>query len=192
MKILFYIEILATLFSLMGVYLAARNNVSTWPIGMIGVALLGYIFSETGLYAEAVLQVIYFFISLYGWWKWKSLDNGEQAKHYFHIPPSLLGSLLLIWLLSSSVFGYFLSQIQSSALPYLDTAMATGGILITWMMAKKYIAHWICWIVIDFSNIGIFLYKQLYITAFLYFCFGLMAIYGYQHWKKTLIAASSA
>jgi nicotinamide mononucleotide transporter len=192
LKILFYIEILATLFSLLGVCLAAQNKLSTWPTGMIGVALLGYIFSETGLYAEAVLQIIYFFISLYGWWTWRSLDEGEQAKHYFHIQTSLLGLLLLIWLLSTAVFGYLLSHIQSSALPYLDTAMAAGGILITWMMAKKYIAHWICWIVIDFANIGIFMYKQLYITSFLYFCFGLMAIYGYFNWKKTLTAASSA
>lgn len=176
------------MFSLLGVYLAARNNVITWPTGMIGVALLGYIFSEIGLYAEAGLQLVYFFISLYGWWKWKRFGSGEQAEHYFHIKASLLLMLIGIWVLSTGMIGYLLAQLQSSDIPYLDTAMATGGILITWMMAKKYIAHWICWIVLDFANIGIFLYKGLYVTAFLYFCFGIMAIYGYNNWKKTLKA----
>jgi nicotinamide mononucleotide transporter len=186
MSVNLIIEILATLFSTLGVWLAAKNKLMTWPLGMIGVAFLGYLFFQSQLFAEAGLQVFYLGMSLYGWWQWLRLGHHAQSNHYYNIPKIKFTIAVLIWIFSTVLLGYSLQNQTSTDLPYPDAAMACAGLIITWMMAQKYIQHWLCWIMIDLSNIGIFIYKELYITAVLYFIFAILAVYGYMNWKKTM------
>jgi hypothetical protein len=54
------------------------------------------------------------------------------------------------------------------------------------MMTKKLVENWIVWVVVDVVYIGMFIYKQLYVTSFLYFVFLVLAVMGYRQWKATL------
>lgn len=186
MSISLIIEILATVFSTLGVWLAAKNKLLTWPVGMIGVTLLAYLFFQSALYAEAGLQVFYLGMSVYGWWQWMRLKAEAHTNLYFNIPKIYFLAALIIWILSSVVLGYFLKNHTSTDLPYPDAAMACAGLIITWMMAQKYIQHWLCWIVIDLANIGILIYKELFIISLLYLFFAILALYGYMNWKKNM------
>jgi nicotinamide mononucleotide transporter len=68
--------------------------------------------------------------------------------------------------------------------PYFDACMGISGLLITWMMARKYIENWICWVIVDLANAGLFLYKSLYLTAILYLFMAFVALYGLKTWRK--------
>ena len=54
------------------------------------------------------------------------------------------------------------------------------------MLAKKIIEHWLIWIVVDIVSLALYIYKDLNITAFLFFVYATMAYLGYVEWKKTL------
>jgi nicotinamide mononucleotide transporter len=56
----------------------------------------------------------------------------------------------------------------------------------TWMAAKKYVENWLIWIFADILYVGIYLYKDSYLTAILYTIFVVLAIAGYREWKKDL------
>ena len=52
--------------------------------------------------------------------------------------------------------------------------------------ARKYVASWWLWIILDVLYTGVFLYKALYLTAGLYAGFVVLAIYGLLAWQREL------
>ena len=59
------------------------------------------------------------------------------------------------------------------------------------MLTKKYIENWILWIVVDVVYIGMYLYKELYLTAALYAIFLGLAVAGWRQWRKSMAQTAS-
>src|SRR5687768_13353147 len=92
-------EVVGTIFGLAGVYLATRQNVWTWPLGIIGVAAYIVFFYQIKLYADMGLQIFFAGASIYGWYEW--LHGG---KNKMELPVSRLSALgLIIVLLSGAI-----------------------------------------------------------------------------------------
>src|SRR5688572_824099 len=52
---------------------ARKNNILVYPTGIVGVLLAAYVYfiiAEPPLYADAILNIYYFFMSVYGWYNW--------------------------------------------------------------------------------------------------------------------------
>src|SRR5580698_5002134 len=64
------LEVGATAANAASVFLAARNSVHTWWVGIVGCALFGVVFLATRLYADALLQGFFVVTSVLGWWQW--------------------------------------------------------------------------------------------------------------------------
>ncbi|MCA1761071.1 MAG: nicotinamide mononucleotide transporter family protein, partial [Bacteroidales bacterium] len=60
------------------------------------------------------------------------------------------------------------------------------SIVATWMLAKKYIEHWIIWIFVDVVSSGLYIYKNLWPTVVLFVVYTVMAFIGFIEWKKDL------
>ncbi|HZK97547.1 MAG TPA: nicotinamide mononucleotide transporter family protein, partial [Prolixibacteraceae bacterium] len=54
----------------------------------------------------------------------------------------------------------------------------------TWMLARKKIEHWLIWIFIDLVSSGLYLYRGLYPTVFLFLVYTVMAGIGFYEWRK--------
>lgn len=67
-----YVELIGTLFGFLSVYLATRANILTWATGIINELFLFILFFQVQLYADMFLQIYFFIITLYGWYKWNS------------------------------------------------------------------------------------------------------------------------
>ena len=59
-------------------------------------------------------------------------------------------------------------------------------------MSRKKIENWIVWIVVDILYVGLYVYKDLTLTAILYAVFVVMATIGLLAWKKAAPAAPDA
>jgi hypothetical protein len=55
-----------------------------------------------------------------------------------------------------------------AALPWLDAALSAFSLVASVWAARKRIANWTLWIVLDSLYVGVFVYKGLYPTAALY------------------------
>ncbi len=53
------------------------------------------------------------------------------------------------------------------------------------MMRKKF-EHWYLWITVDVLSIGIYIYKNIPLTAGLYFIFLILCLKGLFEWRKEL------
>ena len=58
------------------VWLAVRQNVWTFPIGIVNNIVYAILFTSTGLYAGATLQVIYLGLGALGWFWWVRGGSG--------------------------------------------------------------------------------------------------------------------
>jgi len=61
---------------------------------------------------------------------------------------------------------------------------------IQYLLGRKHLENWLVWIGVDLIYIGIYVYKHLYLTSFLYFIFLLMCIAGYAQWRKSFMASA--
>src|SRR5688572_8890592 len=75
-----YLEFFGTVSGIIAVWLSARANVWSWPLGIINVTLSFFLFYQVQLYPDMFLQVFFFITNLIGWWRWLHPQKGEADK----------------------------------------------------------------------------------------------------------------
>ena len=179
-------EILAVIFGIISVYLSTREHIWSWPTALVNVALYFIVFLEAKLYADMGLQVIYFALSLYGWYEWLYGGENRTELHVSRVTRSLGLRLLLIGLASAALLGTMLARFTDASLPYLDSATTSTSLVAQWMMTRKILENWAVWVVVDVVYVGMFIFKKLYLTAGLYAVFLVLAVMGFIQWKRSL------
>ena len=71
-----------------------------------------------------------------------------------------------------------------ASLPWLDAALTGASLVGTGWGARKYLANWWLWIVVDVIYVGEYLYKHLILTGGLYAVFVLLAMLGLRDWRR--------
>ncbi|MCB0695656.1 MAG: nicotinamide mononucleotide transporter [Lewinellaceae bacterium] len=172
-------------FNLLYVYLAGRQKIACWPVGIIGVVLSFLVYVPARLYSDALLQVFYLVLSLYGWWTW-SVGNVEPSRSAIRRMTGILhvrvisvgagGGLLLGWFWSH--FG--------AALPVMDGMTTSFSIVTTWLVARRYLENWWYWIVIDSVCIGVYFLRDIPAFIVLFGMYVLLSVWGLRAWQRSL------
>ncbi|HEY5088179.1 MAG TPA: nicotinamide riboside transporter PnuC [Gemmatimonadaceae bacterium] len=182
------LELVAVVFGIVSVYLSTRENIWSWPTALINVALFFALFFKSGLYSDTGLQVVYFVLSLYGWYEWLYGGAGRTAITVSRATTKTWITLGGIGVVTWTVLGSVTSRLPGTALPYVDAATTTISLLAQWMMTRKLIENWLLWIAVDVVYVGMFIFKGLYLTAFNYGIYLALAVLGYFTWKRSLAA----
>ena len=91
---------------------------------------------------------------------------------------------MLITAVGGVIFGLSLKHFTDAAVPMLDSQLAAFSLLATYWTSRKHIATWILWVFVDIVYVGMFIYKDLYLTAGLYAAFVIMAAFGWWQWEQ--------
>lgn len=204
-----YLEFFGTIANLLCVYLAAKNKILTWPIGLIGVILYLFLFYQIQLYSDFFEQIYFLFASFYGWYLWKNPNkvyklkmNGPAVKiKPFKKPKEIAwGSLTtnIIWvmitLIGTGVAYLFMSNIHNllptlfpipADYPMMDAFTTIMSFVATILMAQRKIACWIFWIIVDVIGIWLYWSKGVKFISVEYVIFLGNAIYGLWLWTST-------
>ena len=176
-------EIIGVIFAIGYLLLAVRQIIWCWLAWILSSLLYLYVMFNAGLYMEAALQIFYVAMGFYGWMQWRK-DGTEDhlvvrrwglGNHLFAV-----SVILILTLLSGEV----LSNYTTAAMPFMDALTTWGAIVTTYMVAKKLIENWIYWFVIDSISIYLFVSRELYFTAVLFFVYLFIIIIGYRSWKQ--------
>jgi len=183
-----YIEILGVITSLIYLYFSVKQHIWLWPFGIISSAFFIYIFYTNRFYADMSLQVYYLLISIYGWFHWargtRRIDSDKLPVTRVRLLTSII--LLIIFILLWILIAILLIHLTDSDVPWGDAFITAGSIIATWMLARKILEHWIIWIIVDAVSVGMYLYKDMYPTVFLYFIFTVIAVIGFYKWKSDM------
>jgi len=179
-----WIELVGALLSAWAVWLTAQRRPWCWPIGLLSVAVYVGIFAEAKLYSDALLQIAFAVLIVYGWLRWLRHLNDDgrvqvaplaTGEALAHIAIGVVGSLLL---------GFVMHRWTDAALPWLDSALTAFSLVAQWWQARRHIAAWWLWIVVDVIYVGEYVYKHLVITSVLYAGFIVLAFIGVRSWRK--------
>jgi nicotinamide mononucleotide transporter len=185
------LELVAVVFGIVSVYLSTRENILSWPTAIVNVSLFTVLFYRAGLYSDTGLQVVYFILSVYGWYEWLYGGKGRTALTVSRAKPRtwmILAALgVVTWLTLSSIT----KRLPGTALPHLDAATTTISLIAQWMMTRKLLENWLLWVGVDVVYVGMFIYKGLYLTAFNYAVYLVIAAMGYFAWKKSLASQAA-
>ncbi|HEV2642732.1 MAG TPA: nicotinamide riboside transporter PnuC [Candidatus Elarobacter sp.] len=185
------LELIAVVFGIVSVYLSTRENIWSWPTALVNVALFFVLFYRSGLYSDTGLQVVYFALSLYGWYEWLYGGAGHTAIAVSRTTRRTWPALAAIGVVVWAALGAITSRLPGTALPYMDAATTTVSLLAQWMMTRKLIENWLLWIAVDVIYVGMFVYKGLYLTAFNYGIYLALAVAGYVAWRRSLATAAT-
>ena len=178
------LEILATITGVIGVALQAKEKIVAWPFAIVSVSILAFIFFNERLYSDFGLHIIYIFLNIYGWIIWSKRKNNSEIITTNLLSFKGLYLSVALTILLTLLLGYIMTNNTDADLPYFD-AFTTGGSLVgQYLLAKKYLQNWYFWIMVDVVAIPVYIYKELYIVAFLFFIFLGLSIWGLLSWNK--------
>jgi nicotinamide mononucleotide transporter len=180
------LEIAAVLTSVLGIWLSTRRKLSSWPVILVSCILYALVFRREKLYSDMLLQFVYFAFAIYGWWHWWRGVKEEGIVRVERLSGRGLAAGVVVGALGSFLLGYLMAHHTDAALPHIDAALTSFSLVAQWWSTRKHIANWWLWIVVDALEIGVFLYKRLYLTSVLFAFLIFLAVVGLRAWSKAL------
>jgi nicotinamide mononucleotide transporter len=178
------LEWCAVVITAFGVWLMARRHMACWPVGFVGVVLYFWIFFQSKLYSDMLLQVFFAASIVYGWLQWRrgTVPDGTVAvtapshqEFALSIVAGLIGSIGL---------GASMAHFTDAAAPWADSTLTSFSFVAQYWSARRFLVSWWLWITLDVFYIGLFCYKDLYPTALLYFIQMIICFYGLADWRR--------
>lgn len=189
-----------------------RRVVWAWPVGIVGNVLLFTVFlggvfhtpQDLDLYGQAGRQVMFFTVSLYGWWQWhrartagmrEPVDTdpsrsilSEPADTYEAVQPRWATPRERLFMLAVAVvgtcgFAWVFSALGSWG-PWADAWIFTGSLLATFGMAKGWTEFWLIWIAVDVVGVPLLFTAGYYPSAALYLVYGAFVTWGFVVWLR--------
>ena len=177
------ITVCAVISGILYIILAAKENVWCWLAASISVCLYMYINYDLGYYSQAVLQIFYLFMAIYGYVMWNKLDperikEWSEKKHLFII---FIGAIITF------IIGFILTEyVEDSEQPILDSLTTVFSVFASYMVAKKVLGNWLYWIVIDSLIIYLYYIQGEFILALQFLVYIIIAVYGYFSWIQRM------
>ena len=181
-------EITAVVFAILYLALAIKQNILCWTAWILSSCLYTFVMYSAGLYMEALLQIFYVGMGIYGWHQWLNRNSSKQELSISTWQPAKHASAVTLIFVLAYVSGLLLEKYTAAALPFLDAFTTWGAIVTTYMVANKVIENWIYWFVIDSISIYLFISRGLYFTAFLFIIYLFMIVVGYRTWQQSQVS----
>ncbi len=181
------------------VWLSARGNAWSWPIGAVSVVLFFFLFYQIQLYPDMLLQVFFFFTNLQGWWRWThprpeeaipkkinqlAISRLPVRQYYWWAGAGLLGTLVLGTFAQNLHRWFPLAFSLPSAFPYLDSFTTVMSVVATYLMIQKRVECWYVWLLVDLLLTYVYFVKDVKMVSAEYAVFCLIALQGAYLWTR--------
>ena len=180
-----WFEIVAAILAIAYLILAMLQDIRCWVAWIISSLMYFFVMYSANLYMEALLQIFYIFIGLYGLYQWRFKADVKDALKIttWSVKNHLIVISALVFLTSLS--GYVLMIYTAAASPFIDAFTTWGAIAASYLVAKKILENWFYWFVIDFVSVFLFISRELYPTALLFIVYLVLVVIGYSAWRKS-------
>lgn len=177
------LEVIGVITGLLCVYLAAKNIIWNWPFAIISVIIYIFIFFEAHLFADMGLQVYFLAMNIYGWYYWSKKPAAEVKTPVLRIKKNEI----ILSVIAIAGFTFILGSIlkyTTASFPYLDSFCTACSLVAQMLLARKVLENWLIWIFVDVIYVGVYMFKDLHLTAVMYAIYVGIALLGYIDWKK--------
>ena len=180
------LQIAGVLLGLTYLWLEYRADIRLWIVGLVMPVVHGTLYFKAGLYADCSMQVYYVLAGLYGWAVWHRTrrTTPETPKKapaaIVHTPLRQVG----VYLAAHAAIYLLLVHFTNSTVPFWDAATTAASIVAMWMLSRRQVEQWLVWLAVDVVTAGLYLYKEIPLTAGLYALYSALAVAGYLRWRR--------
>lgn len=178
------LQIVGTTLGLLYLWLEYKANIWLWIVGAIMPVVHGVLYFQSGIYADAAMQLYYVLAGVYGLVVWKRRPKKSDDGHIRHTPMKWIVPLVAVYAVLHVAFYFFLSECTDSRVPLFDSMSTALSIVAMWMLSRKLVEQWLVWLVVDMISVGLYIYKGIPITAGLYALYCILAVAGYVRWRR--------
>lgn len=178
------LQCVGTALGLLYLWLEYKANIWLWVVGAIMPVVHGVLYLQSGIYADAAMQLYYVVAGIYGLAVWKRRPRKSDDGKIRHTPKGWVVPLVAVYALLHVAIYFVLVEFTDSRVPVLDSMSTSLCIVAMWMLSRKLVEQWLVWLVVDMISVGLYLYKGIPITSGLYMLYCILAIAGYMRWRR--------
>jgi len=158
-----------------------------WPLAAISSVLYCALFWRSKLYGDAALQVFFALVAVWGWTQWlRGLRDDGSALVIARLSRSGMVTCLAVCALLWPATGWFLKAYTDTDVPWWDAFPTAVSVVGQILLARKYLENWLVWAVVNLVSVGLFAWKELWLTAVLYTLFTGLSIVGWRAWRRRI------
>uniref|UniRef100_UPI004056081B nicotinamide riboside transporter PnuC n=1 Tax=Alistipes sp. TaxID=1872444 RepID=UPI004056081B len=178
------LQIVGTTLGLIYLWLEYKANIWVWVVSALMAITHGTLYLNSGIYADAAMQLYYLLAAIYGLVVWKRNSKDEKSGSIKHTPVRWILPLVAVYAVLHVVIYFVLTQFTDSSVPFLDSMSTALCVVATWMLSRKLVEQWLVWLVVDMISVGLYFYKGIPLTALLYTLYCVLAVAGYMRWQR--------
>ncbi|MGW0802971.1 nicotinamide mononucleotide transporter family protein [Nonomuraea sp. NPDC002799] len=194
-------DLVGNIAALATVLLAMRKSMWTWPVQFTGAVLLFIASVNAHITGNALKQVLFAGLAVYGWWAWR---RGTQDGRQLTVRPAdwwersvmigvmLVGTVmvgLLFWVTGLS-WGAEVPLPKGAFLVAADAYIFVGSALATWAQGRALVDFWIVWVAVDLVGVPLAFSSGLVVSGTVYGIFFVLVMVGFAKWLKEYRASS--
>ncbi|HSV46670.1 MAG TPA: nicotinamide riboside transporter PnuC [Ramlibacter sp.] len=178
-----FLEIAAVAVALAMVGCNIREIHWGWPLAIASSLMYLAIFWRSKLYGDAALQVFFAVVALWGWFQWlRGVRADGSALRVARLTQRGLLATLAAGALLWPATGWFLKTYTDTDVPWWDAFPTAVSLVGQFLLGRKFVENWAVWIVVNVVSVGLFAYKELWLTVGLYTVFIVLSVVGWRAW----------
>jgi len=179
------LELAATLVTLLCVILGVKRSLWQFPVGIVGTALFFIVVWQNRIYANAVLQVFFVGVQIYGWWYWLKGDHGRRppirSANPIHVVVSVAVAILVAWAGSWAI-----TEMTDFDLSFTDATTLSVSVVAQFLLDRKYLETWPVWLIVNVASIYLYGKAGMWLFTALYVFFFFNAFWGWWEWRNAM------
>lgn len=185
MTIFQILESLGAFIGFFYLYYQYKANPKLWIYGMFMSILYIIVFFHAKVYFWAAINVYYLVIQLYSIFNWNKVKQSDDTPTGLkRFPIKKIWILVLITAVLSFVLSIIAIEYLDSEIPIPEAISTAMSVVAMYLLSKKYIEHWLIWIVVDFFYMIYNVVLGLYPTMVLYVVYTIVAVMGFFKWRQ--------
>lgn len=181
------LEVAANVIATLSILLASRNHVHTWTFGVLGCLAFAWLYFESRLYADVMLQFFFIVTSVLGWSRWRHsgrVATVAQERPVTHVRFKVLALSLPAGAMGALAYGQLLHATTDAWAPFADSFVLAFSIVAQWLLVRRHVETWPVWLLVNSISVPLFASRGLYLTAAVYAIYWLNAWYGWRRWHQ--------
>ena len=183
-------DIAGFLTGIVNVWLAARAHVWNFHFGILNAAILGLVFLQERLFADASLQVVFIVLNARGLVEWRAGNVAEESAPVFR-STRRDNLLLALWVIGITPVLWWVLGLMKGSAPLVDALVTSLSIAAQWLLNRRVLENWIWWIVVDLISVPLYLSRGLPLIAALYVVFLALCVQGFFRWRRHVVPQPS-
>lgn len=185
---LHWTEVWATIFGLVYIILAIKENVWCWFWGILSCGLWAWAtYNLYSYYLDAILNVFYVMMGFVGIYQWKFGSGNKDVLPVTQMSVSQHVKIVFAGVAFTFLLGLLFEKYTPAQKTYLDALTSAFAIFATFMTIQKKIGSWVYWIIVDAIYVYMYWAVGAYLFMLLFIINTILAVKGYFDWKKLVV-----